>query len=99
MNFTALNPTAAGAPGVTKSGGYLLSKGARSMREKRGLPKTKSSTPASVTTVFPVFCFLVNQSSSKPTNSTSMHKGRGKRKREKIFLNQNIRFAAPPIQV
>jgi hypothetical protein len=82
-----------------KSAGYLLSNGVRSMPEKKWLLKRKSSTPASVTTILPAFCFLVNQSSSKPARRTSMHKGMGKRRREKIFLNINIRFATPPIQV
>jgi hypothetical protein len=99
MNFTSLNPTGAHASGAVKSAGYLLSNGVRSMMEKKWLLKRKSSTPASVTTILPAFCFLVNQSSSKPTRRTSMHKGMGKRRREKIFLNINIRFATPPIQV
>jgi hypothetical protein len=81
------------------SGGYLLSNGVRSMTEKKWLLKRKSSTPASVTTIFPAFCFLVNQSSSKPIRRTSRHKGTGKRNRETIFLSRNIRLATPPIQV
>jgi hypothetical protein len=89
----------AGASDGRKGGGYLLSNGVRSMLEKKWLLKRKSSTPASVTRVFPVFCFLVNQSSTKPITRTSRHKGMGKRKREKIFLNINIRFVTPPIQV
>ena len=99
MTFTWLNPTGAHASGAVKSGGYLLSNGFRSMTEKKWLLKRKSSTAANATTILPAFCFLVNQSSNKPTRRTSMHKGMGKKRREKIFFSTIIRFPTPLIQV
>jgi hypothetical protein len=79
-----------------KRGGYLPSSGVRSRVETEWLAKRKSSTPASPTNVFPVFCLRVKQR-SKPSARISRHNGMGKRKRETILLRAHIGPGTPSL--